>query len=42
MKECRIGHKSIFYEDKVYVFGGNNEVVTHKSCEAYDIKTDTW
>ena len=41
MSNGRMGHKMFYYENKAYVFGGNDASYL-KKCEVYDIQKDEW
>lgn len=38
MNQLRVSHKSFFYQNKIYVIGGDYDM----SCEVYDIHENKW
>jgi len=38
MNQLRVSHKSFFFQNKIYVIGGDYDM----SCEVYDIKENKW
>lgn len=42
MLECRGDFVAIAHRGFIYVFGGRNRFGVLKTCESYDISTNTW
>lgn len=38
MNQLRVSHKSFFFQNKIYVIGGDYDM----SCEVYDIRENKW
>jgi N-acetylneuraminic acid mutarotase len=47
MKQARADHATLYYRERIYVFGGmaaraDGTVESLNSCEVYSIKDDAW